>query len=1212
MKRICSVIAIICIATCATASVPGWVGRDNWTQLRDNHSADGRNSAIPDKTPSAGEIAALIRQLKPYKPSKPAWLVPDRPELRLAARCALKLAGAAAVPALKAEIDKQGPASEACKQILDNIAKPEILWKFKAESFFTGSPAYDYKAVYAADRGGNVYAVDRLTGEKRWQAKLTALTNCTPLVGSRHLYVGAHDGTMAKVHKSDGEILWTFKRNDVAEGTDVFIWDGASSNGDNIYFATADGKVFALRQSDGEKIWEFTVDPADAKTKLPGIFYGIPAWSYWKLYIAGSNGKVYCLDAKTGTQIWKADAPVGIAKSVAVGKGLVFTGAGKDFIALDMKTGEQKWSFKTMRRISSAPTVYGDHVVIGGRHGMTHKLEAATGELIWTGKVNGEVTGSLAIVNDRIYSNSAMNVSCSNLNTIGSIWNYRPLEAFPVKAPSPVVNGGIVYITTPMTSRPERRPNELELSNSIIAILGVSDNLYGLNPQPIPYGLDEVHRRVVARSNKPYPLLKDADGVMQSEQLIFHDPRTGSEITKFTDDAAANPHSIFINRPAYNSNGAKLIFRSTRAGGPGRYVLNSDGTGYQWVKVANPILNYMIGPIWDRKEAHITYTNTRDTLYKLDVDTFELTKVCDLPDPERSKGIWSSSADGELLLLYSKQKAYLARTDGGGVKTIDLGNKPNVMELAPKHKRDIEKSGVHEMLFMMNPANTFMFNYGPASSVGEGIFFEMDTDGNLLRKIYPYYEQGHRERIYYSHTGWSHDGSKVAYYGYGGPQVGYGLIMRDADGSNPVLLCKTGGGGHTGWDNYDNDWMFASTSRGKSKYAGTILRCRTDGSQTAHILCDARTKTKINGAYSAIPRVSPSPDGTKAVFSNAMLGTSIFHDTYSVAAKRPDPPVNVRAEGKTIRWDPPRLNREIKGYNVYRSTDGREWDLMTPECVRGTQFQVDKDGVYLVTSLEWSNQESLAPSGPVTFGENAQPVIMLEAEFGEYEMPMRELRDMNAANWHAVENTSDTAKGMPPGENRLIPLKLTFDCPVRGDYAIYARIRDGAWGMYVNGKREGVSWEPGEQWKWRQFNRNSHLKAGQNTLTFYASGQGAAIDKVIISPDSGLKLKGPMYIDTTAPKLAGELTAERLDNVNVKLNWKASKDADLRYYNVYYSSTGAPEIVQASRIASPPAGASQYIDFATKPGADAYYAVTAVDRFDNESPPITATAPVAE
>ncbi len=1187
MKRLCTAIVILsligCSGTAAIAAQPA-----SWNQLRGDTAATANSPDVgPPFTPTEEGIEKAILEA-----------MDDDPATLLKGRVYLKRSGAMAVPALQIAIAKS---YDRLQQNLGSIAKPEILWKFKCEDFFTGSPVFDERAVYAADRGGNLYAVNKLTGQKLWQAKLTASTNCTPLLTKDYLFIGTHDGSIAKVSKSDGEILWTFNRTGIAEGTNVFIWDGASADDENIYFATADGRVFALRQSTGEEVWRFSVDPADAETKLPGIFYGIPALVDNKLYIAGSNGRVYCLDTKDGKQVWKFDAPGPIARSLAVAKGLVFAGGGKDLIAIDATTGEQKWSFKTMRRITSPPTVYGEHVVISGRYGMTHAILIETGELYWTGKLAGEVTGSLAIVNDRIYFNTTtMSVGCANFNSIGEVWNRHLLDTFSSKSPSPAVDNGIVYITTPMTSRPKRRLHELELSNCIVAILPASDNRYGLNPQPIPYGLDEVHRRVVARSNKPYPLLKNADGVMQSEQLIFHDPRTGSEITKFTDDAAANPHSVFINRPAYNSNGAKLIFRSTRAGGPGRYVLNSDGTKLQWVKVANPILNYMIGPIWDRKQPNITYTNTRDTLYKLDVETFELTKVCDLPDPKRSKSIWSSSADGELLLLYSKQKAYLARTDGGGVKTIELGNKPNVMELAPKHKKDIERSGVHEMLFMMNPANTFMFNYGPASSVGEAIFFEMDTDGNLLRKIYPYYEQGHRERIYYSHTGWSHDGSKVAYYGYGGPQAGYGLIMRDADGSNPVLLCKTGGGGHTGWDNYDNDWMFASTSRGKSKYAGTILRCKTDGSQTAHILCDARTKTKINNAYSAIPRVSPSPDGTKAIFSNAMLGTSVYHDTYSVCAKRPDPPA-IRSystrDSDHIQFTPPRLSREIKGYNVYRSTDGRAWTLITPECIREKTFTAPGEGQYVATSVEWSGQESLAVSNTVRFG-HAKPTIMLEAEFGNYSMPLKEIRDMNLANWHAVENTAD-------GNASIV---LEFNSHKRGRYYLHMRMRGQGWTCELNGKPAGELDAPAE-WTWVSSAKAFLVESGINEIELIASTKGAAIDKIIFSPYANLKSQGVMYIDTTAPTLAGELTAERLDNVNVKLNWRAAGDADLRYYNVYYSSTGSPEIVQANRIASPPAGEIQYIDFATKPGGDAYYAVTAVDRFANESAPITAAAP---
>ena len=93
--------------------------------------------------------------------------------------------------------------------------------------------------------------------------------------------------------------------------------------------------------------------------------------------------------------------------------------------------------------------------------------------------------------------------------------------------------------------------------------------------------------------------------------------------------------------------------------------------------------------------------------------------------------------------------------------------------------------------------------------------------------------------------------------------------------------------------------------------------------------------------------------------------------------------------------------------------------------------------------------------------------------------------------------------------------------------------------------------------------------------------------------------------DRTPPPAVGKLTvvAEADAKGQYRLKWAASEAGDVRYYNVYFSAKGKPEPVQARRIASLPAGATEYLDWAAPITGEAHYAVTAVDRQGNESPP---------
>ncbi len=68
-----------------------------------------------------------------------------------------------------------------------------------------------------------------------------------------------------------------------------------------------------------------------------------------------------------------------------------------------------------------------------------------------------------------------------------------------------------------------------------------------------------------------------------------------------------------------------------------------------------------------------------------------------------------------------------------------------------------------------------------------------------------------------------------------------------------------------------------------------------------------------------------------------------------------------------------------------------------------------------------------------------------------------------------------------------------------------------------------------------------------------------------------------------------------------QLNWSEPNDSKIRYYNIYYSNSSNPSPIQQRRIASVPVGTSSYLDWLADPVNLAYYGITSVDRYGNES-----------
>jgi hypothetical protein len=86
------------------------------------------------------------------------------------------------------------------------------------------------------------------------------------------------------------------------------------------------------------------------------------------------------------------------------------------------------------------------------------------------------------------------------------------------------------------------------------------------------------------------------------------------------------------------------------------------------------------------------------------------------------------------------------------------------------------------------------------------------------------------------------------------------------------------------------------------------------------------------------------------------------------------------------------------------------------------------------------------------------------------------------------------------------------------------------------------------------------------------------------------------------PPVPTQVVATRMPTPGqYRLTWREPADTIIRYYNIYYATSGIPPADQQHRIASVPVGTSSYLDWLADPGQTAFYRVTSVDRQGNES-----------
>lgn len=401
---------------------------------------------------------------------------------------------------------------------------------------------------------------------------------------------------------------------------------------------------------------------------------------------------------------------------------------------------------------------------------------------------------------------------------------------------------------------------------------------------------------------------------------------------------------------------------------------------------------------------------------------------------------------------------------------------------------------------------------------------------------------------------------------------------------------------------------------------------------------------------------TPSPDFTKVVYCSSMLTGNdpekLWGDAYIAVAHYPQPPVNVRLDGKSLVWERPYYSKEIMGFNIYRSDESGkgEYEKINKQPIKETRYALQsqkdqkdqKDGFFVLTSVEHSGLESRNFSNEVTAGKNKIFRKFYQSEEGEITIPMVPFFEpQKASNSYAVAITDpELIYSKQLDEGLEGSLKIDIDIPTKGKWRIMARVRGmsgierstyttgwapsgepakGSFKVRINGNSAGNINVDGFNWEWIELDKSAiKLSRGRKTLEFSTSTAGIAIDNILVTND-------PVFIpdhhDNTpavAPSVPSELKIAELNveekstplewqgytikSPYVKLSWKPSTALQgVRYYSIYRSNVRNFTPSPATLIGS--TSETFFTDPKFKKGMEYFYQVVAVDNWDNHSLP---------
>jgi YD repeat-containing protein len=287
------------------------------------------------------------------------------------------------------------------------------------------------------------------------------------------------NGGLVALDADNGSLRWAKDGSDIAFGA-----PGAGAG--MIFVGNSAGDVLCLDPLSGKTAW---------RTRLDGAVRRAPTRSNDRVIVTTVKGAVASLQAGSGQLLWSRQLTEGVGMPT-IGAGSVFVAAGQSLYALDLNTGEPRWTFETRSAILTQPTVWSNLVLIGTENGQLQGVETADGTERLRWQARGALSARPLVADDAIYIAdrsgmlSALRPDGAQLQPIWSYDTDTAIVATPLLAGGRLIvgtSGGIVY-SLDARSGGERAALQLNGSIATSPALGTgvvyvqANRMYALGP----------------------------------------------------------------------------------------------------------------------------------------------------------------------------------------------------------------------------------------------------------------------------------------------------------------------------------------------------------------------------------------------------------------------------------------------------------------------------------------------------------------------------------------------------------------------------------------------------------------------------------------------------------------------------------------------------------------------------------------------------------
>ncbi len=291
--------------------------------------------------------------------------------------------------AFKTTVDTQGYISaspDGTVVATDNNGK--MLWQVELKQGLHAGVALDNAQTFAttvivADNLGKLIALDRATGNIRWERQLSSNVLSPALISGNRVVALANNGLIYGLSLQTGDVIWQFGTQNpslsVRGSATPILLDTKTA-----IIPTADGRIHALNIDNGSPLWSRRVSMSVGASEIDRLsdIDATPVFVDNMLYVTTYSGQLVAFDMSSRQLAFVKE--IASLKSVAVDNSQVYaTTLDGSVVAFDRFTGNENWQVESLKyRGLSNPIVTSNYVVVGDKLGYLHSLDKNSGQIV--------------------------------------------------------------------------------------------------------------------------------------------------------------------------------------------------------------------------------------------------------------------------------------------------------------------------------------------------------------------------------------------------------------------------------------------------------------------------------------------------------------------------------------------------------------------------------------------------------------------------------------------------------------------------------------------------------------------------------------------------------------------------------------------------------------------------------------------------------------